>query len=135
MEASQFQFSNPILIDSIFKINEEYEGEDINYNDIPVSFDIEVMKHEKNPEALVQLKVEVGEKGDKYPFYALATEGAHFRWNSDEIQNPNIFLEQNAPALLLSYLRPIIANLTAASICDAYNLPFINFSKREEDTI
>ena len=131
MKASQFQFSNPILIDSIFKINEEYEGEDINYGDIPVSFNIEVMKHEKKAEAVVELKVEVGEESSKYPFYVLATEGAHFRWNSDEIQNPNVFLEQNAPALLLSYLRPIISNLTASSIYDAYNLPFINFSKDE----
>ena len=131
MEESQFQFSHPVLLESIFKINQEYKEEVIDYDDISVIFDIEVMKHEKNPEALVMLKVEVGEESDKYPFYASVTEGAHFRWDFDKIKNPDIFLKQNAPALLLSYIRPIISNLTAASVCDAYNLPFINFSKKE----
>ncbi|MEI3592754.1 MAG: hypothetical protein V8Q05_07985 [Lachnospiraceae bacterium] len=39
-------------------------------------------------------------------------------------------LNQNAPSLLLGYLRPIISQITAASPYNAYNLPF-SFSEIE----
>lgn len=35
-------------------------------------------------------------------------------------------LNVNAPALLLSYMRPIVANITSSSIFPAYHLPFVN---------
>ena len=57
MKKSQFQFSNPMLINSIFQINRGYEGEDIEYEDIPVSFHGDIIKHENNREAIVELKV------------------------------------------------------------------------------
>ena len=43
-------------------------------------------------------------------------EGANFRWN-DELDDNMIdrLLNQNAPSLLLSYLRPIVAQVTSAS--------------------
>ena len=48
------------------------------------------------------------EKNDDIPFYIKAIEGANFRWN-DELDDNMIdrLLNQNAPSLLLSYLRPI----------------------------
>ena len=42
----------------------------------------------------------------------------------------NKLLNQNAPSLLLSYLRPVIAQVTMASPYGAYNIPFIDFTKR-----
>ena len=56
------------------------------------------------------------EKNDDIPFYIKAIEGANFRWN-DELDDNMIdrLLNQNAPSLLLSYLRPIVAQVTSAS--------------------
>ena len=56
------------------------------------------------------------EKNDDIPFYIEAIEGANFRWN-DELDDNMIdrLLNQNAPSLLLSYLRPIVAQVTSAS--------------------
>ena len=53
------------------------------------------------------------EKNDDIP---KAIEGANFRWN-DELDDNMIdrLLNQNAPSLLLSYLRPIVAQVTSAS--------------------
>ena len=48
-------------------------------------------------------------------------------WNESEDSLSNIYLNQNAPAVLLGYLRPIVAMITAASPFSAYNLPLINF--------
>ena len=38
-------------------------------------------------------------------------------------------LNQNAPSLLLSYLRPIVAQVTSASKNGTYKIPFVNFTK------
>ena len=38
-------------------------------------------------------------------------------------------LKMNAPALLLGYMRPIVAGLTNSSNFATYNLPFINFKE------
>lgn len=38
-------------------------------------------------------------------------------------------LNQNAPSLLSSYLRPIVAQVTSASKYGTYNIPFVNFTK------
>ena len=56
------------------------------------------------------------EKNDDIPCYIKAIEGANFRWN-DELDDNMIdrLLNQNAPSLLLSYLRPIVAQVTSAS--------------------
>ena len=56
------------------------------------------------------------EQIDDIPFYIKAIEGANFRWN-DELDDNMIdrLLNQNAPSLLLSYLRPIVAQVTSAS--------------------
>ena len=56
---------------------------------------------------------------------------AEFRW-PDSLNMGMIekLLNQNAPSLLLGYLRPIISQITAASPYNAYNLPFIDFSEK-----
>ena len=77
------------------------------------------------------------EKNDDIPFYIKAIEGANFRWN-DELDDNMIdrLLNQNAPSLLLSYLRPIVAQVTSASkygtlsrnqllLCFIYESPII----------
>ena len=55
---------------------------------------------------------------------------ANFRWSEalDE-QRRDSLLKQNAPALLVSYARPIIAMITNASRFPAFNIPFINFTE------
>ena len=39
-------------------------------------------------------------------------------------------LNQNAPSLLLSYIRPIVVQITAASPFPTYNIPFMNFTNK-----
>ena len=55
---------------------------------------------------------------------------ANFRWMEGfEKEQIDLLVSQNAPALLLSYARPIISMTTNASHYPAYNIPFINFTK------
>jgi len=130
MGTSQFQFSDPMLSELQFYINEEYEAEN---EDIGVNLRMHVNKNRiADTEAVVELTVVIGEKSEKSPFFITANEGAIFKWEEgafEKEQELEKFLNINAPALLLSYLRPVIANITMASKYPAYNIPFINFSK------
>ncbi len=129
MGTSQFQFSNPVLSDLQFYINDVYG---VGLEEINVNLGMNINKERlSDTEAIVELTIEIGEKGENAPFYITATEGAMFRWEEDAFdkeQDIEKFLDVNAPALLLSYLRPIISNITMASKYPAYNIPFINFN-------
>lgn len=82
---------------------------------------------------LILMTIESGEIGENAPFYICAIEAAYFRWN-DSLEDEFVdgLLHQNAPSLLLSYLRPVIAQITMASPYDAYNIPFINFTQKDK---
>ena len=122
---SSFQFKNPVIKKLVFEVNDDFNVENGEQIDIPHKLSVDVEKLEENT-AVVSLIVEVGEKNSKYPFYVSAVETSMFRWD-ESVKGEDALLNQNAPALLLSYLRPTVAMVTAATPFGSYNLPFINF--------
>jgi preprotein translocase subunit SecB len=129
MQMSEFQFSNPYLVGLDFKLNSDFEEKNTSPINTEVTFNVAINKDETKPEAVVELTVIIGSVNNDNPFCIEATEGAKFRWNKDMRLDPDKLLQQNAPALLLAYLRPIIAMLTTASPFNTYNLPYIDFTK------
>lgn len=133
MRTSRFQFSNPILSGFQFVINDTYNAD---ADELSVKLGININKKRiGETEAIVELTVKIGEKDNTAPFYIEATEGANFKWEKEAFDSDDKverFLDVNAPALLLSYLRPIVANITIASKYPAYNIPFINFNEKKE---
>ena len=129
MKTSEFQFSNPTLSELQFYVNDSYSSD---AQEISLDLGINVaQKRICETEATVELTLEIGEKSDTIPFYLRAVEGATFKWESDafaEAKDVEKFLNINAPALLLSYLRPIVSNVTMTSKYPGYNIPFINFN-------
>ena len=125
---SEFQFKNPVLTDLIFEVNEDFDKQNKKNVQIKLNIDISIEKRE-NKEATVKLSVKIGEKSDKDPYFIKAVEKSDFRW-SDEVEDNMVesLLSQNAPSLLLSYLRPIIVQITASSPYGIYNIPFVNFA-------
>ena len=83
-------------------------------------------------EATVSLTIEIGETDDNVPFYIKAKEQADFKWDESvaDIMLDRL-LNQNAPSLLLSYLRPIVAQVTNSSKYGVYNIPFVNFTSND----
>ena len=128
---SAFQFTNPALMDLSFCINENFDNKNNSEVQIGMKISIKVFKSNKPNEASVHLTVEIGEKDERIPFWIKGTEAADFKWEEeiDDSMSERL-LKQNAPSLLLSYLRPIIAQVTAASSYGIYNIPFINFAKK-----
>lgn len=134
MKTSDFQFSTPLLSEFEFYINNEYDADG---EEIDVSLKILVNKERvEEREAVVELTVEIGEKDDSAPFYIKATEGALFKWKENAFNGEHDIdnlLDINAPALLVSYLRPIVSGITAASKYPSYNIPFINFNEAKKE--
>ena len=114
-----------------FCINEEFESSQDKEVKIAVNMGVQIDRSATDNNARVSLTLEIGKKDSEDPFYVCATEMAEFRW-SEALNNEMVekMLNQNAPSLLLGYLRPIISQITAASPYNAYNLPFIDFSEK-----
>ena len=128
MKQSQFRFTNPIVTKFDFLVNWDYRKE--GPTRIENSFSVDISQNPDEKEAVVQLTILVGEKEftEDIPFYVDMTIGAKFMWedvyDDETLQN---LLSKNAPALLLGYARPIIANMTSSGPLPTYNLPFYNF--------
>lgn len=125
---SFFQFKNPVLKEIEFKINDGFVNNVSNEVKITANMSVRINRQAVINEAVVDLAVKIGAERDDVPYYIYVVEGANFKWKEglgeDQI---NSLLNVNAPTLLLSYLRPIVSQITSASMYGAYNIPFMNF--------
>lgn len=129
MNRSKFQFSNPELEKIEFLVNQNFDEE--KYDGIAMQSNIEVQMLE-GKEAVVKLTLSIGDSTDSQPFDICVTMGAHFTWDeSVEIEKAEQLLNVNAPAVLLSYIRPIVSSMTNSSKYPTLNIPFIDFTKTE----
>lgn len=131
---SAFQFTRPALQSLTVKIHDSFKPAE--ETGIPINVETRVKKQqlqdtgEKTAE--VVLCVTIGKEEDNStPFFIVAEESAHFKWPAGEYDEDATtkLLKGNAPALLLSYLRPIVAMVTSASVFPGYNIPFIDLTK------
>lgn len=135
MEKSNFQFTNPVLKSINFIVNDDFErGRPLN---LGIKIKVNVSHNDEATEAnsaVVSVTVCIGAKDNSTPFYIEAEESAKFRWAESAFDEKQIddLLNQNAVALLISYLRPIISNVTSASPYPAYNLPYIDLTSIEK---
>lgn len=126
MEQSRIQFYKPILKVLEFVENEIKLQSDSNF-DLKINIENKYKKNDDST-AIVILDVKIGEKSDESPFYINIVYSANFRWD-EEITNPDDFLNINAPALLYSYIRPIVSSIMANTKYNRLDLPFMDFSK------
>lgn len=126
MKNSQFQFSDPYLVELQFLTNPEFDTQNSNV-DVQNLFQIHIKKSETHNRANVELKLESNMENENAPYTILARVAADFIWEELDDETVETMLNLNAPALLLGYMRPIVANVTNSSAFPAYNLPFMNF--------
>lgn len=110
-----------------FKINQEYKGNDILSLDIN---DEVIIKNINSNSSLVTLKLKIFDKEDfeNVPFTIVIEMQGDFRWNSDmDEELVKLLLKQNAPAILLSYIRAYVTTLTTGSGYPPLVLPLMNF--------
>jgi len=138
MGNSAFQFTNPELVSIQFSVNKSYKPEDdsiIKLNIRTEVTEIQDMPDGEEQNAKVSVTVTIGEEKGETPLFVKATEEAAFKWKKGDFneEEAHKMLSQNGAALLISYIRPVIASVTAASRLPAYNLPFIDVTQQEKE--
>lgn len=126
MKSSNFQFSNPKIIDIKFNCNENFDVE--LFEGFCLDHKINKNISDDKTKGTVNLNLIIGGTSDKYPFFIDITNSAEF-----ECEDADVFMkliDTNAPALLLSYLRPIISLITSQAGFPSFDIPFINFTRK-----
>lgn len=133
MKESDFQFTNPSLSYLKFEENKEFVRK--QDKSIEIGTEIKAGNHKiDDTKAIVSIFIKVGDEEITTPFCLQIEFVAEFDWNKElNDEKVELFLNQNAPALLLSYARPIISMITNSSHFPAYNLPFINFADAKKE--
>lgn len=129
MKSSKFQFLNPYVKDIEFKLNFDFSlNEDKTELEMKNEFNTQIKKSAIENKALVELTLKITAEKEA-PFELQMTMASEFVWDDMTEMEIDTMLNLNAPALLLGYMRPIVANLTTSANLPAYNLPFINFKE------
>lgn len=132
MKESNFQFKDPYLTKVDFEFNKDFiGGKEIS---IENNMSVDIKRKEDEPIAVVSVKLVIGEKSEKMPFFIDCAMESSFKWNESEYDEKTVneLLSINAPSLLLGYLRPIVSQITNLSPYPPYNIPFYNFLNNEE---
>lgn len=129
MKKSKFQFQNPHISSFIITENKDFDNEKFDGFSISTSTDIEIIEDDK--EAKVSLTIKIGDNNEHYPFFMAAETYSLFKNNGAD--NFNELLKVNAPALLLSNVRPIIALMTSQLGFKPFYIPFMNFTNSNDE--
>lgn len=126
MQQSKFQFINPYLKELCFDANMDFDVAQTKF-EMQNSFNVKIKRSEYENRANVELALEINYEKEDAPFKLKIKVASDFKWEHIETERVDAMLKNNAPALLLSYMRPIVASITNSSNFPAYNLPFMNF--------
>lgn len=133
MKESKFQFTPPYLEEFSFREGgDELKDKPVNLNN---RIRVKVVRKKKESKAIVKLVIMI-EAGKNGGIFALGIKlASEFSWQDLAEKKIDVLLQQNAPALLLSYARPIISSITSASRFPTYNIPFLDFSSEVVDVM
>lgn len=131
MKESKFQFLAPYLTQVHFELNPEFDPEDKSCEiKMQNDFSVHIKKGKEENRANVELVLEINMDNENAPFKMKIGVASDFRWDDLPEKAVESMLNINAPALLLGYMRPAVANITNSSNLPVYNLPFINFKEQ-----
>lgn len=129
---SNFRFISTKLKGLTYELNDSYDIK--SPIKLIIHTETKVLKGEYN--ARVTLELTIFDKdyylNNEAPFYIDIIMEGDFEWD-DSINDGilEIMLENNAPAVLLSYIRPYISSLTVGSGYPPLVIPLLNFKKNK----
>ena len=128
LKESKFKFEKPILKRFSFNENEAFEKKE----ELKIEIELEnkIERKEKTGGVSVILKTV---NSNEIPFFIEIEMYSKFIWE-EELTKEEIInaLEINAPSLLISYIRPLVALVTGSSKYPAWNIPFLDMRKTKE---
>lgn len=127
MKKSVFQFKMPHLCKLNFEVNQNFVKSQDTVQ-MRNNFHININRSKKENKAQVVLRYCVNKASDNVPFVLEADIASSFFWEEDlDEKKIDSFLKCNAPALLLSYLRPIVSSVVFNAGLPPFYIPFMNF--------
>lgn len=131
MKRSIFQMRGlPKILKIEFDVNKEFDFE--KANSLKLEFDIThtIKKYKDKNEAIVKLSIIIFPNEIKAPFSCKTEAVAQFIWG-EGVPEETItqLLNTNAPALILSYVRPIISQITTFSGQPPFIIPLLDLTK------
>lgn len=136
MEISPFQYERPTVqyvkfLSNLDKIEELGKSNSI---DVKQSFNMEITERtDKSAKATLSINLKALNDAKIEVFKLNLQIGSKFVWeNVDDEDLLEYLLKINTSSLLLSYARPIIAQVTSDGGFPPYHLPFINFTNESE---
>lgn len=139
---SIFEFSDPRLISSVLLINKGYSKKLSSVKSLDFSVETLVSKpsdlNKNKQHANVMLSVKTSDEirmDEDVPVYILVSMEAEFIWKKGAFSDDTLknLLKVNASSLLLSYIRPHVAEITEASEIPIQHIPFLDFTKNVND--
>lgn len=130
MKKSLFQMKGlPIITNLKFDVSKKFNFTVEQSLDLEINVKTKIFAKDKNS-ANIQLELELFPNEKNRPFYLKAISIAAFIWSEglDE-ETIKTLLEVNAPAIMLSFIRPIISNVTTFSGQPPLLIPLIDFTK------
>lgn len=132
--ASPFKVEEIRLLDCEFITNEDFSNDEIK---LEIGTEIDISVSENNPKARIYLSLNVFEKDrfEDYPFFIRIRMKGIFSWE-DSIVEPMLgkLLKENAPAVLLSYIRPFVSQFTAYAHYPPLILPLLSFKNPDNES-
>lgn len=130
MKKSILKFNNPILKELKYKINNDFSSND----NISLDIKLETKINKNENEAIVEVSLMIfdNEMTTDIPFTMRIVMYGKFSWdkNSDE-ELINKLLETNAPAIIISYIRPYVSTVTVGSGFAPLILPVFDLSSNK----
>ncbi|MFC6169364.1 protein-export chaperone SecB [Loigolactobacillus jiayinensis] len=136
---SEFQFSKPILKEAIFTVNSKYESTLANvgvqnFQITAKQTNVQLADGYRTANVLVTVanRESVG-LDDNTPYILRVSMAANFRLDSNSSEEEfKSLLKVNAPALVMSYIRPFVTQLTEQTDLETQYLPFLDFTRTGE---
>jgi len=123
-------FTAPVLTFSRLELNPGFKNGEQGLN-ADLHFHHSASKLDNQNAAIVAIRLQINQKDEKKiqdaPFWLEVEYAAQFSWTEDmAVETIDNYLRTNASAVLIGYIRPLVAALTSASPLPTYTLPFIN---------
>ena len=130
MKNSRLQFKNPKLLKLNYGLNTNFKNE--GYINLDMKSKTSIKKGDSTAFVLLELKVFDNNSTVNVPFYIdISMEGQFFWDGGFNEKDIGKLLKSNGPAILLSYIRPYISNITVGAGFPPLILPLIDFTENE----
>lgn len=129
MKESIFQLTGQQLTNFRYSVNNAFnkQGESIS---LKIESNIDIKKDSNKNAATVSLRLQIFdfEMIKESPFAISIEYTGYFSWDKS-FEKVDDMLKENAPAVLLGFIRPLIAQVTSLSGVPALVLPLINLTE------